>query len=142
MTVAQRINHVRSVGPRKHGLPLCSKCQSRTLQSKKRRAIGLCLECAGGRSKRTFAECAGAHALRSLLAQRGLTIRQFAAEFGTGENNVGKWARGCWRPQIHYRKLLEERYQIPVSAWPCQKPSKRKPAKSVESKQRLIEVKF
>jgi len=64
MTAAKRVNHVRSVGPRKHGVPLCSKCQ------------------------------------------------------------------------------LEERYQIPVSAWPSQKPSKRKPANPVESKQRLIEVKF
>jgi len=131
VTATQRVKHTRILGPSRHGVPLCSGCQSRTLQSKKRRSSGLCLQCAGGGSPKPLIDCAGAIALRALLSKRGITQAQFAAEIGGNTNLVGKWCRGAWRPQTYWQALLENRYAIPRACW----PSKRSFAR-----QRLIEV--
>lgn len=140
MTAAQRVKHVRIEGPKKHGVPLCGKCGLRTLQSAKRRAIGLCLECAGGASLKPLRDAPGPIALRALLEKRGITIRALALELGIHENNLQKWARGNWSPQGYFRRLLAERCQIPEKAWPPQKRGGRRPDEARKPKQRLIEV--
>lgn len=132
---------VRTPGERVRGCPTCRKCGAQ-LESKKRRESGLCLQCAGGGSLCPLRDCAGAIALKSLLEKRGLTQQQFADEIGGEVNLVGKWCRGAWRPQTYWQRLLEERYQIPRSAWPPKKRGGHPRSEAQRGAQRLVEVQF
>lgn len=133
------MTRARIEGPKKHGYHVCAQC-GKQLESKKRKAAGLCLQCAGGGSGRPLRECAGSHALRALLAKRELTIRAFAAEIGVQEGLVGAWCRGNQRPCGFYQRLLERGYEIPSNAWPRQRVNGGRHQPQPVSEQRLVEV--
>jgi len=139
MTAAQHVRHVRIAGPRRHGVPLCRRCGNVQLESKKRRELGLCLQCAGLGSKRPFAECAGSHALRSLLKQRAITRQALADEMGVPVACLAMWLLGRGRPTRFYRSMLDRDYEIPTTAWPEMNCGRRR-AESTAPKQRLVEL--